>query len=73
MVHPKGCRLLGQAAPDTILKYPDHLFYLPIGLAVANGDVIMDDAQPFAELCKTAHKLGAVVSQDIVWLAPTGN
>ena len=73
MVHPKGCGLFGQAAPDTILKHPDHPFYLPIGLTVANGDMVIDDTQPFAEPCKTAHKLGTVVGLDVAWLAPTGN
>ena len=43
MVSPKGCGLLGQATLDTILERHDHLFYLPIGLIVANGDVVMDD------------------------------
>ena len=73
MVCPKGCRLLCQATSDTILKHPDHLLYLPVGLTVANGDVVMDDAQPFTEPCKAAHKLSTVISPDIVWLAPTGN
>ena len=59
--------------PDTILKYPDCLFYLPVGLTVANGDVMMDDAKPFTEPCKTAHKLGTIVSLDIAWLTPMGN
>ena len=73
MVHPKGCGHLGQAMPDTILEHPDHLFYLPIGLTVANGDVVMDNAQPFAELCKAAHKLGTIVGLDVAQLAPMGN
>ena len=73
MVHPKGCRRLGQAMLDTILEHPDCPFYLPIGLTVANSDVVMDDAQPFAQLCKAAQKLSAIVSPDIVWLAPMGN
>ena len=64
---------LGQARPDTILEHPDHLFYLPIGLTVANGDVVMDNAQPFAQLCKAAHKLSAIVSPDVAWPAPMGN
>ena len=57
MVHPKGCGCLGQAAPDTILEYPDCTFYLPVGLTVANSDVVMNDAQPLAEPCKAACKL----------------
>ena len=73
MVHPEGCRLLHQAMPDTILKHPDHPFYLPIGLTVANGDVVVDNAQLFAELCKAASKLHAIVCLDIVWLAQAGN
>ena len=73
MVCPKGCGHLGQAAPDTILEHPNCPFYLPVGLTVANGDVVMDIAQPFTELCKAAHKLGAIVGPDIAWLAPTGN
>ena len=47
---------------DTVLKHPDRPFYLPIGLTIANGDVVMDDAQPFAQPCKAAHKLSAVSS-----------
>ena len=48
MVHPGGCRLLCQAALDAILKYTDHAFYLPIGFAIAYGNVVVDNAQPFA-------------------------
>ena len=66
MVHAKGCRLLCQAAPDTILECFDHPFYLPIGLTVANSNVVMDNAQLFIELCKAARKLGAITSLDIV-------
>ena len=73
MAHPKGCWLLCQAMPDTILKHPDHPFYLPVGFTIANGDVVMDDAQPFTEPCKADFKLGAIISPDIVWLAPMGN
>ena len=73
MVHPKGCGILGKAMLNTILKHPDHPFYLPIGLTVANGDVVMDDAQPFADPHKAARKLSAVVGLDVAWLAPTGN
>ena len=72
MVHPKGFGRLGQATPDTLLERLDHLFYLPIGLTVASSDVVMDDAQPFAELCKAARKLSTIVSLDITWLAPMG-
>ena len=73
MVHPEGCRLLHQAALDAVLKHPDRLFHQSIGFAVANGDIVMEDAQPFTELCKAAHKLGTIVCLDVVWLAPTGN
>ena len=73
MVCPKGCSILCQAILDAILKHPDYLFYLPIGFTIANGVVVMDNAQPFIELCKTACKLGAVIYPDLVWLAPTGN
>ena len=73
MVHPKRCRLLCQATLDTILKCPDCVFYLPVGFAVANGNAVMDDAQPFTELCEAAHKLVVIVCPDVVWLAPTGN
>ena len=58
---------------DTILEHPDHPFYLPIGLTVANGDVVMDDAQPFAELCKVAPKLSTIFGLDVARLAPMGN
>ena len=58
---------------DTVLEYSDHLFYLPIGLTIANSDVVMDDAQPFTEPCKAARKLSTVVGLDLVWLAPIGN
>ena len=73
MIHPKGCGCLGQATLDTILEHPDCPFYLPVGLTVANDDVVMDDVQPFAEPCKAAHKLGDIIGLDIVQLAPTGN
>ena len=59
--------------PDTILECPDCPFYLPVGLTVANGDEVMDDAQPFSELCKAAHKLGTIVSLDVARLTPMGN
>ena len=72
MVHPKGCGHLGQAMPDTILERPDHPFYLPIGLTVANNDVVMDDAQPFAEPCKATHKLSAIVCLDHSVACPNG-
>ena len=52
MVCPEGCRLFHQAMPDAIVKYPDCPLYLPVGFAVANGDVVVDDAQPLAELWK---------------------
>ena len=73
MVCPKGCGLFHQATPDTILKHPGHPFYLPTGFTIANGDVVVDDAQPFTELCKAAHKFGGIVYPDIAWFAPTGN
>ena len=73
MVYPKGCKLLCQAMSDTILKHPDCPFYLPISFTIANGDVVVDNAQPFIEPCKAARKLGAVVCPDVAWLAPTDN
>ena len=73
MVHPKGCGCFGQATPDIILGCPDCPFYLPIALTVANGDVVMDHAQPFAQPCKAAHKLRTIVGLDIARLAPKGN
>ena len=73
MVCPKSCGRLGQAVPDTIFELPDCPFYLPIGLTVAKGDVVMDNTKPFAQLCKAAHKLSAIIGPDVVWFAPTGN
>ena len=73
MVHPKGCGLFCQAAPDTIFKHPDCLFYLPIGFTIANNDVVVNNAQPFTEPCEATHKLSVVVCPDVVWLAPMGN
>ena len=73
MVCPEGCGHLGQAAPDTILKHPDRPFNLPVGLTVTNGDVVMDDTKTFAQLCKAARKLSAIVSLDVVRFAPMGN
>ena len=73
MVHPKGCGHFGQAMPDTILEHPDCPFNLPTGLTIANGDVVIDNAQPFAQLCKAACKLSAIVGLDVVQLAPMGN
>ena len=72
MVSPKRCGLLCQAMLDAILKHPDHPFYLLIGFTVANGNLVVDDAQPFADPCEAAHKLSAIVCLDIVWLAPMG-
>ena len=65
MVHSKGCGRLGQATPDTILEHPDHLFYLPVGLTVSNGDVVMDDAQPFLQ---DHAKLSANLAPLLVWM-----
>ena len=73
MVCPEGCRLLYQAVLDTILEHPDRPFYLPIGFTVANGDVVVDNAQPFTEPCEAAHKLGTIAYPDVMWLAPMGN
>ena len=73
MVHPKGCRRLGQATPDTILEHPDCLFYLPIGLTVANSDVVIDDAQPYAEPYKATHQLGAIVGSSSASLPTLGS
>ena len=73
MVCPKGCGYLGQATPDTILEHPDCQFYLPIGLTVANSDVVMDNTKPFAQLCKASCKLSTIVGPDVAQLAPMGN
>ena len=73
MVHPKSCGFFGQAMPDTILEHLDFPFYLPIGLTIANSDVMMNDAQPFAQPCKAAHKLSAIVIPYVARLAPMGN
>ena len=72
MVYSEGCTLLHQAMPGAILKHPDCLFYLPIGFTIANGDVVVDDTQPFAEACKAVCKPGAILFLDIAWLAITG-
>ena len=71
MVHPEGCRLLHQIALDAILKHPDNPFYLPVGFAIANSNVVADDAQPFEEPCKAAHKLTAIIYLDVMWFSPT--
>ena len=73
MVRPKSCRGLGEAAPDTVLQRPDHPFDLPVGLTVTNGDVVMDDTKTFAQACKAARKLSAIVGADVVRFTPTGN
>ena len=73
MVCPSGCGLLCQAALDTILKSPDCPFYLPVGFTIANGDVVMDDTQPFTETYKAAHKLATIYCPDVAWLAPMGH
>ena len=65
--------LLHQATPDIILKHPDYPLYLIIGFSVAIGDRVVDDAQPFAKLCKAAHKLGAVVYLNVARVSPMGN
>ena len=51
MAYLKRCKLLHQATPDAVLQHPDHPLYLPFGFAIVNGDVVMDNAQPFAEPC----------------------
>ena len=73
MIHPEGCGILLQAMPDAILKCPAHPFYLPIGFAFENDDMIMDDAQPFTELCKATRRLSAIIYLDLAWLAPMAN
>ena len=73
MVHPEGCGLLCQAMLDAILMLLDCLFYLPIGFTIANGDVVMDSTQPFAEPYEAAHKSSTIVYLDIVGLAPSAN
>ena len=73
MVRPEDCGRLGQAALDTILKHLDCPFYLPVGLTITNGDVVMDDTKTFAQPCKATRKLSAIVHLDIVQFTPTGN
>ena len=73
MVYPERCRLLHQVTPDAILKHPNCPLYLPVGFAVANSYAVVNDAQPFAELCEAAHKLGDIICPDVLWLAPMGN
>ena len=52
MVYPEGSGLLCQAALNAVLQNPDHPRYLPVGFAVTNGDVEMDDPHLFTESCK---------------------
>ena len=61
MVHLKGCGLLSQAMPDTILERPDYPFNLLVGFTIANSDMVMDDAQPFTEPCEAACKLSDII------------
>ena len=49
-----------------ILKRSDCPFYLPVGFPVANSDVLVEDAQPFAEPCKAARNLGIAICPDVV-------
>ena len=72
MVSPEGCGHRGQAMPDTILECPDHPFDLPVGLTVANSDVVMYNTKTFAQSCKAAHKLSAIVGLDVARFAPAG-
>ena len=44
MVCPEGCGLFNQAVLDIIPKHADYPLYMPIGFAVANGDVLVGDA-----------------------------
>ena len=46
---------------------------LPVGLTITNGDVVMDDTKTFAQLCKAARKLSAIVGPDVARFAPMGN
>ena len=73
MVHPESCGRLGEAAPDTILQCPDRPFDLPVGLTITNNDVVMDNTKTFAQPCKAAHKLSAIVGPDVARFTPTGN
>ena len=50
MVDSDGCGLLFQVTTDAILKCSDLPLCPPIGFAVANGDVVVDNAQLLAEL-----------------------
>ena len=59
--------------PDAVLQHLDYPLHLPVSLATANSDIVVDYIQPFAELCKASSKLGAVVHPNIVWLALLGN
>ena len=68
MVHPKERGLLHQAMP-----HADCPLYLPIDIAIDNSDLVVDDAQHFAELSEATHKLGTIVCLDKVWLAPVSN
>ena len=73
MVCPEGCGHLAQAMLNTILKHPDRPFNLPVGLTVANSDVVIDNTKTFAQPCKAARKLSAIVGLDIARFAPTAN
>ena len=73
MVCPKGYKILCQAALDAIFKHPDYPLYLPVGFAVANSDMVVDDAQLLAEPCKAARKLSINICPDVSLLAPIGN
>ena len=46
---------------------------LPVSFAVANGDVVTDDPQPFTYPYKATCKLSTVVCPDIAQLIPAGN
>ena len=59
--------------PDAVLKHPDYPLYMSVGFDIANGDVVVNDSHPFAELFKAAQKLSIVIYPSIVWLTPTGN
>ena len=73
MVHLEGGGLLHQATVDAVLQCANHPLYLPVGFAVVNSDVAIDNAQPSAEPCEAAHKLVTIVHLDVVWLAPVGD
>ena len=68
VAHPERGRLIPQAPLDAVFQHLYCSLHLPIGLAIANGDVVVDNTLPFMEPYKAACKPGAIIYLNVVCL-----